>query len=291
MNNGFSLIEKGGVKLISVDCINDTKLFKAFYSTGYSGVSTDLPGGTTMNLNLFKNFKDLDLDKTESWGKENPKKNLQLFANACGFSIKKLTAVHEIHSNIVHKAKSPKGNEIYNPHAYLDGDAQVARFNDDLALFVYASDCCTMLLADPSTGVYATTHCGWKNSLNGTIHNWIEKFSELGGNKENAIVAIGPALDQKCMEIGQDVYDLFVNYSSDFANDIIISPTTPGKFYIDLFSINTQLLIREGVKIDNIYSSGICNKCEFALPSYRRDQGRNGVMGGIIFPNNNIFSF
>lgn len=278
------MVEREGVKLISVDCINDTGLFNAYYSTGYSGVSTDLPGGTTMNLNLFKAFNDDALKEVESCTKENPRKNFQIFSSACGFSINNLSAVHEIHSNIVHRAQKLKNQDVFNPNAYSDGDAQVAIYDDKLALFVYASDCCTMLLADPSTGIYATTHCGWKNSLNGTIHNWINLFSKLGGKKENAIIAIGPALVQECMEIGEDVYQLFINYSSDFAEDIIPHPNTSSKYLIDLFSINTKLLLAEGIKYENIFPSGICNKCEFALPSYRRDKGRNGVMAGIIFP-------
>ncbi|MBR5620644.1 MAG: polyphenol oxidase family protein [Clostridia bacterium] len=284
MNTGFSVTEKKHVKLISVDCINSTGKFRAYYSTGYSGVSKNLPNGTTMNLNLFKKFKDPELDVTESCGKVNPRKNMQLFSDACGFSLNSLAAVHEIHSNTVFQAQSPERGAIFDPLAYRDGDAQVALPSDRLTLFVYASDCCTMLLADPSSGIYATTHCGWKNSLNGTIHNWIEKFVQLGGSKEDAIIAIGPALDRNCMEIGTDVYRLFMDYSGDFAEDIYPSPYDEGKYYIDLFAINTKLLINEGIKSQKIYPSNICNKCELMLPSFRRDHGRNGVMAGIIYP-------
>lgn len=67
MNKGFSPVTKNGVLLISVDCINSTGLFSAYYSTGFGGVSVR-EDDCSMNLNVFKNNDS----------RENLQKNFEL---------------------------------------------------------------------------------------------------------------------------------------------------------------------------------------------------------------------
>lgn len=274
MNKGFSIVEKNSIKLISVDCINDTGIFNAYYSTGFGGVS-DLPGGCSMNLNIFKRTIDC---------KENSIKNFDLFCDAIkvpnGYN--NLVAQHEVHSSIVRKVtKKDCKKDIFDVTQYADGDGQIT--DDSIPLFVYASDCATIMIADPVTGIYGTTHCGWKNSLNNTINNWIGLFKQLGGNVKTAIAAIGPSLCQDCFEVDDDVRNLFLDSNPSFVKYMFKKGS---KTHIDLNGINSELLVEEGIEPDNIHISGICNRTEYNLPSYRRDKGANGVMGGIIFKKN-----
>ena len=267
---GFSIVEKDNVPLISVDCINKTGLFRAYYSTGMGGVSS-MPGNCSMNLNIFKSNDS----------KENARENFRRFALAAGVKsgFNKLVAQHEIHSSIIYRVtKKDYKRDILDNRAYKDADGQVT--GDNIPLFVYAADCATLMLVDPSTGLYATTHCGWKNSLNNTIQNWIRLFATMGGKTDNAIVAIGPSLCQKCFEVDDDVRMLFLNYDSSFKKYMC---RLGEKTHINLNGINGELLVREGINESNIYISDICNNEKLQLPSFRRDKGNNGVLGGILY--------
>lgn len=270
MNNGFSVIRRNGVTLISVDCINNTGKFQAYYSTGLDGVSS-LAGGCTMNLSIFKGIDT----------QENVVENFTRFADAACIpgGYRRLVAQREKHiPKVVSVGIADVKQDFFDISSYQFADGQVTK--DNIPLFVYASDCATMLLCDPVTGIYATTHCGWRNSLNHTITNWIEKFVEMGGHTESALVAIGPSICQNCFEVDDDVRNLFLAYDSDFERWMYRKGS---KTHIDLCSINRELLVQEGIPMGNIYESGICNCEELCLPSYRRDKGGNGAIGGVIY--------
>lgn len=268
MNKGFSLVIKNGVRVISVDCINETGIFEAYYSTGFDGVS-NMPGGCTMNLNIFKENDSL----------ENSIKNFELFSSSVGVSYKSFVAQHEVHSNVVCVVdENDRKTDIFDKSQYRDADGQIT--HSAIPLWVYGSDCPTLMIADASTGIYGTTHCGWKNTLNFTVRNWIDLFKSEGGSVDCAIVAIGPSLCQDCFEVEDDVRGMFLSYNPDFEKYMLKKGI---KTHIDLGGVIRELLIKEGLKDENIHLSGVCTRTDLNLPSYRRDRGANGVMGGVIF--------
>ena len=273
MNKGFSLVTKNGIPLISVDCINNTGLFKAYYATGHGGVS-QLEDGCSMNLNVFKNN-----DRAE-----NSRQNFAIFASAAGVPNGSADFVlqHECHSsNAVFVTQKDRKSDIFEKTAYPKGaDSQLTA--EKLPLFVYASDCPTIMVCDTASGVYGTIHCGWKNCLNGTIQNWFCLFKEKSGNAHTAICTVGPAMCQDCFEVDDDVRELFLNYDESYAQFMYHKGA---KTHIDLAAVIKKQLVQQGVAEDSIYLSGICNKChtQYALPSYRRSKGANGVSGGVMW--------
>lgn len=69
-------------------------------------------------------------------------------------------------------------------------------------------------------------------------------------------------------------------------DDIMAKSEKNGKYYIDTVLINQIILKQEGLKEENIISSGICTKCQANyLHSYREEgekAGRNTAMIAII---------
>ena len=273
MNKGFSLVIRNGVPLISADCINSTGMFSAYYATGHGGVS-EVGDGCSMNLNIFKNNDS----------RENARQNFDIFATAAGVpgGSRDFVLQHECHSNnaVFVDANNLKA-DIFDRTAYAAGaDSQLTE--DSLPLFVYASDCPTILLCDTATGLYGTIHCGWKNCLNGTIANWFDLFRKKCGNESALICAVGPSMCQDCFEVDEDVRELFLQYDKDYGQFMYCKGV---KTHIDLGAVITHQLTGQGVKEENIYLCGICNKChtEYALPSYRRSKGKNAVTGGVVW--------
>lgn len=273
MNSGFSVIDVNGIKLISVDCINRTGKFKAYYSTGIGGAS-DMPGNFTMNLSMFKRCANDTFEKVMT--------NFQLFADCCGFPIESISLHREVHENrTVAVSREDLPDDVFDRSAYEEADGQVTS-DDRVSLFVYAGDCCTIMMADPQSGVFGTVHCGWKNSVNGTIPEFVRMFREQGGDVGSAIAAIGPSICREHYDLDMKSAEQFykLGFGPDLEYDI-----EKNRWKVDLPAINRKLLQTEGVPEDSIYTAPWCTYegGELCLPSYRRDKGLNGMMGGVIF--------
>lgn len=273
MNNGFSIVEQNGVKLIRVDCINRTGKYRAYYSTGYGGIS-DMPGQCSMNLAMFKACVNDRFD--------NVKQNFRIFADACGFSLSSMALHREVHGNhiaVVQKSTLP--SDVFDRSQYGEADGQITR-DPDVALFVYAADCATIMIVDSVHEVSGVVHCGWRNSVNGTIHQFINEYCKLGGSLSNAIVAIGPSISSEYYSVDQETADLF--HEKLFSEFLQFSPGL-GRWKIDLPSIDKQLLIREGLSDEQIFIAPWCTykATDIRLPSYRRDHGLNAVLGGVLY--------
>ena len=273
MNCDFSIIERKGVRLISVDCINRLGNYRAFYSTGFGGVS-DMPGGCTMNLSMFKNCRNDTF--------ENVRRNFEIFADACGFPLNHLSLnreVHEPHARIMSLSDLPE--DIFDRTKYPEADIQVTA-DPDVALFVYAADCCTIMLVDPLHEVSGTAHCGWRNSLNGTLETLVSTFISCGGSLSGAEAVIGPSICMNHYSLDADAARLFSE--AGFGNEL--GPrNSQDRFPVDLREVNRKILIRQGLDPSRIHIMPWCTweASDLRLPSYRRDGGLNAMSGGILF--------
>ncbi len=273
MNKDFSVIDRNGVRLISVDCINRLGNYRAYYSTGFGGVS-DMPGRFSMNLSLFK--------KCENDTFENVRENFRRFCAACGFSPERLSLNREVHKpgmRIVSSSDLPA--DLFDRSAYGEADGQVTA-DQNVALFVYAADCCTVLMVDPVREVTGTTHCGWRNSVNGTIPAFTSAFEACGGSVKDAVAVIGPSICRNHYNVDAEAAGRFtaLGFSS-----LLGEKNEHGRYPIDLAEIDRQLLLRQGLREDHISVMPWCTweADELRLPSYRRDLGKNGMFGGVIF--------
>lgn len=275
-NNGFSIVERNGVKLISVDCIRQTGKYEAYYSTGYGGVS-NVPGHCSMNLSLFKNFS------CDTF--ENVRKNFALFAEACKVQLSTMSLNKEVHGNhIVKVDKNTLPEDFFDRSLYIEADGQVTD-DPDVSLFVYAADCPTIMIVDPVNSISGVTHCGWRNSANGTIKSFITKFKEIGGKIENAIVAMGPSICSKHYDVTYDAACMFFQLGF---SDFLKYKSENNKWAINLSGINQALIEQEGIKNSQIHIAPWCNYCdqELFLPSHRRDGNENASFGGVLLSSN-----
>ncbi|MDR0920111.1 MAG: peptidoglycan editing factor PgeF [Oscillospiraceae bacterium] len=266
-----NLISKGNVKLLEAPNINSTGLAIAYFSTRKGGISTGENG--EMNLNLFKPND-----------RENSDENFKIFCSSIGIDPQSLVLGREKHTaniRIVDRdfCKTDffaKGDE--NIYEYFD--AQITNDNE-VTLFVYSSDCSVFLFFDPVKKVIATTHAGWKGSLNGIIPKTISKMTEyFDVNPADLFVAVGPNIKQCCFEVDKPVCDEFLSYDNEFKKYIV---EKNDKFHIDLDGINTELIVKSGIKPENIANNTHCTMCEEEMfHSYRRCKGNNGVNGAVI---------
>lgn len=273
MSADFSIVERNGIKLISVDCINRLGNYHAYYSTGFGGVS-DLPGNCSMNLSMFKRMENESFD--------NVKKNFRLFADACGFPLSCISLHRETHQPIVtvmHRKDIP--DDVFDRTQYRESDGQVTA-DPSVALFVYAADCCTIMLVDPVHEVSGTTHCGWRNSVNGTIPAFVSAFRQCGGSTDAAVAVIGPSICSKHYSIDHEAAEQFIDMG--FLPQLS-APNEDGRFPVDLPAVNNIQLQQNGLHPSRIHIMPWCTweATDLRLPSYRRDGGQNAMFGGVLY--------
>ena len=107
----------------------------------------------------------------------------------------------------------------------------------------------------------------------------IKKMTNLyGSNPKDIVVCIGPAISKCCYEVDKDCADNFYALN-DLDNSKFIFPKKDGKYMIDLLETNKQIVMKAGVKEENITLSDLCTKCNSDLLwSHRATNGHRGTM-------------
>jgi YfiH family protein len=228
---------------------------KALCTTRISGVSLS-PYGTN---NLGLHVGDLEAHVL---------KNRQQVAERLGMSNEPLW-LNQTHSTQCIVAEHAESR---------NADASVTR-SPNHPLVILTADCLPIALCNNEGTEIAAIHAGWRGLFHGIVENTINK---LHSKPMNLMAWIGPAICQKCYEVGQEVYEAF---TSKYPLSKSAFTAVQGKWLADLPSIAEIVLNSQG--INSVYKSDLCTfelKNEFY--SYRREQ-QTGRMGTFIWLTNN----
>ena len=142
-------------------------------------------------------------------------------------------------------------------------------------LLLFFADCVPVLLADRQTGAVGLAHAGWRGTVAQIAAKTLSRMQrEFGTCSEDVLVGIGPSIGACCYEVD----DLVRNQASGYEG--FFTPTLPGKYQLDLWGYNRQLLLEAGVPEENIHIAGVCTNDNVELfCSYRAEQGKTGRMG------------
>lgn len=180
----------------------------------------------------------------------------------------------QIHSAIVKNARGVMGKDGRGP----GGEADALISNDtDVLVGIRTADCVPILLADPSTGVVAAIHAGWRGTAEGIAAGAVRSLmAEWQIDPRNLRAAIGPSIGSCCYEVGPEVAQRF---------GIRVSQAV----HLDLPAINEMQLRATGVS--NIWKSGACTFCAmtggaasegYRFHSFRREREAAGRMVSFI---------
>ena len=171
--------------------------------------------------------------------------------------------LEQVHSNICLDASS----------AECVGDAVITK-EKGVVCSVLTADCLPIFISNHSGTQVAVAHAGWKGVLNGIIEATIAKF-----NQQDLLVHFGPAISQENFEVGQDVFDQFVNKSQTLEKAFI---PFKDKYKLDIYQAASIILNDLGVK--NISGGDECTYTQSAdYFSYRRDGAQSGRMAHLIW--------
>ena len=134
-------------------------------------------------------------------------------------------------------------------------DALVTRLGG-VCIGVNTADCVNISLADAEAGVLGVAHAGWRGT-----------------------VVIGPGISLDAFEVGDEVLDQFVAQGFS-AEAISRRNAATGKAHIHLQEANRLVLLKAGLKPENITWNGECSRCH---PHKYFSARRLGINSGRTF--------
>lgn len=162
-----------------------------------------------------------------------------------------------------------------------------------LVSVVMTADCLPILITNQAGTIVCAIHAGWKGLAKGVVSKTIQSFpAEIQRSPEQLMAWIGPAISAQHFEVGQDVYDTFVNQDAANSSYFHAKPplevslkasrqSVPEKYLADLPGLVKKEL--NGLGVSHVYGG---NLCSFALSedffSYRRS-GKTGRMASLIW--------
>ena len=160
------------------------------------------------------------------------------------------------------------------PSEYVpeEGDAMITNLAKTV-LTIQTADCQAVLLYDPVRHVAANIHSGWRGSVANiagkTVRTMIEQF---GCDPKYMSAGIGPSLGPCCAE--------FVNFKTELPESFVKYKGNGENF--DFWRATQDQLETAGLKSKNIFSGGICTRCNTHLFYSYRKEHRTGRFASVI---------
>ncbi|MBR5655615.1 MAG: peptidoglycan editing factor PgeF [Prevotella sp.] len=252
---------------------------EVFSTTRHGGVSVGNHG--TFNINGY--CGDLP---------ENILTNKKLLADELGIDVQHIIMPHQTHGTVARCIDADFLNKSEEERRLLlEGVDAVFTDLPCICVGVSTADCIPVLLYDPLQGVVAAVHAGWRGTVARIAGKTIKAMAEAFGCASNDMVAwIGPGISIDAFEVGDEVYDTFVDAGFDMQGIAQRFPAADSmaadgcKWHVDLVECNRRQLVEAGVDEHSIYVSGICtfNNCTDYFSARRLGINSGRIYSGIL---------
>ena len=264
-SNSLKVNRKGSLCFITFPKLESFGSIKHGFSTRLGGVSEGY-------------FSSMNLSFTTGDARDRVVKNYEIFSNALGIDPKSTVLSRQTHTdNIRIVTAQDCGKGVYKDFDYTDVDALITNVNG-VTLVTHSADCCLLVFFDPIKKVIASAHAGWRGTVKEiglkTVQKMIQSF---GCDPKDIIAGIAPSIGKCCYEVDDPVYNEFIKLK--YLNIPQIFTTKPnGKYMLDLWEANKQILIQSGINPDNIDVTDLCTNCNCKeFHSHRATSGKRGV--------------
>lgn len=188
--------EAGGLPVLSWPAL-DALGVTALVTTRHGGVST----GPFATLNLGLHVGDRAGDVLE---------NRRRAAAAAGADLDELVVAEQVHGSavaVVGPADRGRGARELGD-AVPGADALVTAAAGPV-LVTLVADCVPIVLVDPSAGVLATVHAGWRGTVARAAAATVRAMAALGADPASMVAGLGPAVAPHAYEVGPEVVAAF----------------------------------------------------------------------------------
>ncbi len=221
------------------------------------------------------------------------------------FTYKRLVELKQIHSAIVHNAGEIAPGTEATEGKETEGDGLIIDEPGIMAV-IKTADCTPLFLWDDTYNFAGVIHIGWQGLFKGMEKRTLEKVTQntlskpQPGSLANLSFYMGPAIEQKCYEVGPDLYEKFAGKAYR-ENIFTNSPYVKGKYVMDVKKGISLSLQEMGIAEERIMDSGLCTFCPEAaasvtsdvvnpvrekktarFPSYRREKGDTRIYNFVM---------
>lgn len=242
------------------------------------GFSTRL-GGVSEGI-----YSSMNLSFTRGDKEEAVRENYNRISAALGFSPEDIVTSDQTHTaNVRVITAENRGNGITKPRPYTDVDGMITNV-PGLVLATFYADCVPLYFADPVHKAVGLSHSGWRGTAAGIGAVTVKELQKHYGTRpEDIYAAVGPSICQDCYEVSEDVILEFQKtFSRELWKDIFYRKEN-GKYQLNLWEANRQILLGAGILPEHISMPNLCTCCnpEF-LYSHRASQGKRGNLGAFL---------
>ena len=206
--------------------------------------------------------------------------NRKRLAEALNVSMDNWVSGEQVHqTNIKVVGEEDKGKGATSYQSSITGTDGLITNQSGILCTAFFADCVPLFFFDPVSGYIGIAHAGWKGTVQRMAEKMVERFSQVGVNKSDLLVVVGPCISQPFYEVNHVVIDSMDEKFrgktvTDMGND---------RYLLDLKQLNVEILLQSGILRHNI---DVTNYCTFDQQnlffSHRRDNGETGRMLGFL---------
>ena len=263
----FELNTVNGVAFLTYEALSEIPFIRHAFSTKLGeGTATVHP-------------MDMSFDHDD---RETVTDNYKRFCKAAGFDYSALVASSQDHHTFVRVVTSAeKGIGVWREKDIESVDALVT-IEPGVTLCTYYADCTPIFFVDTATKAIGLAHAGWRGTVAKIAERVLDTMAESFGTVPSDVVcAIGPNIMKCCYEVDEPCAKEF--YALGLDSDSFVFPKGGGKYMVDMLECNRQILVKKGVKPENITVSDLCTKCNSDLLwSHRATSGDRGTMCAML---------
>ena len=269
-SDAMNLHFKEGVGYLTFPALEAFPFVRHAFSTRLGGVSK----GEFFSMNLSFHRGD---------PQENVLENYRRICQAAGFPYDGLTASAQDHHTVIRRVGTrDKGIGIFRPRDMESVDGLVTN-EPGVVLVTYYADCVPLYFLDPVKRVIGLAHGGWRGTAGRIGEKTVQKMEhDFGCRPEDILGAIGPSIGKCCYEVDEPVAREFLALS-DLDTEKFVFPGENGKYRLDLWETNRQIMVSAGLRPEHISVTDLCTRCcHDLLISHRATGGKRGGMAAMM---------
>lgn len=217
-------------------------------------------------------------------------KNRTRFSKQMGTDLSRVVCCEQVHGTNIHVVtKKDMGSGAFTLDDTIKDTDGLVTNKKNIPLMLFFADCAPLLIYDPQHNAIGLAHAGWRGTVGNIAANTLQVMHDTYGTEpSDCIAAIGPCIGQCCYEIGDNVAEKFIGlFSSLSVPSSVLSQILlrrADKYHLSLYEANKELLLLQGVKMENIADEHCCTSCNVEkFYSYRAENGKTGRHAALIY--------
>lgn len=270
IQNKYEITEKETLEYLTFPKLSEISSISHLFTTRTGGVSRGI-------------YSSLNLSFVRGDEQDAVYENYRRVAKVLGTDAEHIVCsdqTHTVNIRYVTKADAGKGVTVAKDYSDIDG---LITDQPGLCLATFYADCVPLYFVDPTKKVIGLAHSGWRGTVECMGAHMVKAMEErFGCDPKDIIAAIGPSICQSCYEISEEVA---VKFQGGFWEDkeVLLPGKAPGKYQLDLWKANEEVLKSSGILPENIDVTDVCTCCNSEyLFSHRASHGQRGNLGAFL---------